>query len=218
VVPRLALGSTFGQSLTELVRERGQLDRASAAELLEQLFSALSEAHAAGIVHRDLKPEDIRVARDGQSLLVKVLDSPPQTAPDQGRDDYQPVPNADVRALGLLVFFVLAGAPYGRQAAELSTGELEPASERAAELGVDAALPPGFDAWFARAVQRDQQQGFRDAAEAWRDLRRLLGASTPSAASARPSVVVPGAFVTLVILSVVAAGLTIYWLLHSMRI
>lgn len=215
MVPRLAPGSTFGQSLTELVRERGRLSWASAAELFEQLFSALSDAHAAGIDHRDLKPENIRVANDGQSLLVKVLDSPPRATPDQGADDYQPVPNADVCALGLLAFFVLTGAPCRRQAAELGTGELEPATERAAELGLVAALPPGFDAWFDRAVQRDPEQRFRDAAEAWRDLRPLLGVS---AASARPSVVVPGAFVTLVILSVVAAGLTIYWLLHSMRI
>lgn len=213
MVSTRAPDSTVGQSLAELVRERGQLGWASAAELLEQLFSALSPAHAAGSVHGDLGPENIRVTSDGQSLLVKVLDSPPRTAPD-----HRPLPNADVCALGLLAFFVLTGAPYRRQAAELGTGELEPATERAAELGLDAALPPGFDAWFARAVQRDPEQRFRDAAEAWRDLRPLLGVSTPSAASARPSVVVPGAFVTLVILSVVAAGLTIYWLLHSMRI
>jgi hypothetical protein len=42
--------------------------------------------------------------------------------------------------------------------------------------------------------------------------------STPAAPS-RPSVVVrPGSFLTLVILSVVLAGLAIYWLLRSMRI
>jgi eukaryotic-like serine/threonine-protein kinase len=245
----IAMEFAEGQSLTELVQERGGLDFRSAARLFEQLFSALSEAHAAGIVHRDLKPENIRVASDGDSLSVKVLDfgiakdsgidtlsgtapglgTPLWTAPEQGREGYRPAPNADVWALGLLAFFVLTGALYWRHAGErasmadlaleLIKSDIEPATQRAAELGVDAALPPGFDAWFERAVQRDPERRFRDAGQAWRGLEPLLSAGAARAVSGRPSVVVrPGAFLTLVILSVVAAGLGIYWLLRSARI
>jgi serine/threonine protein kinase len=239
-----------GPSLSELVEARGALDHATALSLFEQLFSALSEAHAAGIVHRDLKPENIRVAVRGERLQLKLLDfgiakdfgietlsgttpglgTPLWTAPEQAREGYRPAPSADVWALGLLCFFALTGALYWRHAGqrasmadlamELIKSEIVPASQRAAELGLAERLPAGFDAWFARAVQRQPEQRFDGAAEAWAALAPLLSSPPAEAATgARPTVVVrPGVFITLVILSVVAAGFAIYWLLRSMRI
>jgi eukaryotic-like serine/threonine-protein kinase len=239
-----------GPSLSELVEARGALGHATALSLFEQLFAALSEAHAAGIVHRDLKPENIRVAVRGERLQLKLLDfgiakdfgietlsgttpglgTPLWTAPEQAREGYRPAPSADVWALGLLCFFTLTGALYWRHASqrasmadlamELIKSEIVPASQRAAELGLAERLPAGFDAWFARAVQRQPEQRFEGAAEAWAALAPLLSSPAGEAASgARPTVVVrPGVFITLVILSVVAAGLAIYWLLRSMRI
>jgi hypothetical protein len=58
-----------------------------------------------------------------------------------------------------------------------------------------------------------------EAGLAWVAMELTDGQRPAEGGATRPSVVVrPGAFVTLVILSVIAAGFAIYWLLHSMRI
>lgn len=61
---------------------------------------------------------------------------------------------------------------------EVMTSPIEPASVRAAALGVASLLPSGFDAWFARCVDRDRTARFSDVGECVSSLRALL-ASTP---------------------------------------
>ncbi|HYQ18185.1 MAG TPA: serine/threonine-protein kinase [Polyangiaceae bacterium] len=232
-----------GVTLDELVRARGALTRELSRRLLSQVFAALATAHAAGIVHRDLKPENLRVAGAGDELRLKVLDfgiakdfdgslshttpgigTPLWAAPELSRPDPQPRPSADVWSLGLLTFFVLTGHQYWRHstenasiadlALELLRGEIAPPSLRVRELELAAELPPGFDAWFGRAVHRDPALRFRDSAEAWAALEPLLAATAE-----RPALVVrPGPLLTAVLLTCVAAGLAIYWLLRSMKI
>ncbi|HVS83761.1 MAG TPA: serine/threonine-protein kinase [Pyrinomonadaceae bacterium] len=58
----------------ETLRQRiatGPLKGNEALHIVEQIASALAEAHGAGIIHRDIKPENIVLRRDG---IVKVLD------------------------------------------------------------------------------------------------------------------------------------------------
>jgi eukaryotic-like serine/threonine-protein kinase len=211
----IVMDSAEGQDLKELVEQRAGLELAAARAVLGQLFSALSAAHSAGIVHGDLKPQNVRVGGQGDVLTVKVLDfglakpSPTDArdestalwrAPEQAREGDKVLPSADVWALGLLTFFVLTGVPYS-----LTTAP-----------GVERALPAGFDAWFTRALTRDPAARFPGAAAAWAELEPLL--SRPR--SERRALVLsrPAAFLTLVILSCIAMGVAIFWLLRSARI
>jgi serine/threonine-protein kinase len=237
-----------GVGLDELVRGRGGLARPLATRLLGQVFQALASAHAEGIVHRDLKPENVRVAGDEHDARLKVLDfgiakrqdsgilsrttpglgSPLWAAPELSRDEQGLAPSADVWSLGLLTFFVLTGQLYWRHATErasvadlaleLLRGEISAPTARAHELGVSVELPAGFDAWFARAVDRDPARRFANAAQAWSELEPLLSAPHVTALERPSPVIRSGALLTAVILSCVAAGLAIYWLLRSMRI
>lgn len=236
------------------------LEPPAAKRLLSQLFAALSAAHREGIVHRDLKPDNVRVSGEDEALAVKVLDfgiakdfgvstlsgttpglgTPLWTAPEQGHEGYQPSPSADVWSLGLLTFFVLTGQVYWQNAharasmadlaIELIKGELLPATERRSQLGITAPLPRGFDAWFARTVNRDPAQRFQNATDAWHALAPLLDRESIADSSPevgqpgraargreRPSVIIPG-FLTLVILGVITMGLAIFWLLRTMHI
>ncbi len=66
---------------------------------------------------------------------------------------------------------------------ELMTHDLVAASARAHEQGVDALLPVGFDAWFARCVTRDPAARWQRIDDAIAELRRLQG---PAAAVSLP--------------------------------
>ena len=203
-LPWLAMELLQGEDLAHVVSKRGPMSVPDVLLVFEQLCHAVGAAHRVGVVHRDLKPENIFLAqtrRAGATFMVKVLDfgiakivaesstkqtaamgSPIWMAPEQA--DRSPVtPATDVWALGLIAFFLLTGRPFWRSAndadatipmvlKEVLFTPIVPASTRTAELG--CALPPGFDAWFARCLTREPGARFASAAEAGAELPGAL--------------------------------------------
>ena len=112
-----------GETLREVLRRRGVLPHAEAAQVVVELADALDAAHAHGLVHRDLKPENVcRTPRgefkvldlglayvvsldevDGSYVGTPAYSSPEQAArrPTDGRSDQY--------ALGLVAFEMLTG-------------------------------------------------------------------------------------------------------------
>jgi hypothetical protein len=121
----------------------------------------------------------------------QVIGTPLWMAPEQLSNVALIAPATDVWALGLLAFWMLTGHEYWLTAnddrstvsamlLELVGGVKEPASARAARLGVGLTLPSGFDAWFARAVHLDAKARFSDAATCIDALAPLLSGVSAS--------------------------------------
>ncbi len=205
-LPWLAMEYLVGETL-ERELARSSPSEEEAHELLRQLFDALAAAHSLNVVHRDLKPENVLIVRaEGRPARVKVLDfgvakvvrettmsataaglgTPLWTAPEQGLTKHMIRPSADVWALGLITFRLLAGKMFWRTvhdkkastmalAIELLREPIPLATVRARELGCTGRLPRGFDAWFAHAVARNPRARFTSAGEAYSALAPLLG-------------------------------------------
>jgi hypothetical protein len=106
-------------------------------------------------------------------------------------------PQTDVWALGLIAYFALTGQNYWRstRSAESSLNTLlteivalplDSASQRLTETIPGASLPPTFDTWFQRCVNRDPKARFASAGEAARELAAVFGSSASKNPPALP--------------------------------
>jgi serine/threonine protein kinase len=130
--PCLIMEYLPSRSLSKLLADRGTLSPQEAAQIGEQVATALTAAHAAGIVHRDVKPGNIliddtgqvkitdfgisRAADDGtmtQSSAGMLAGTPAYLAPEVARGQ-EPTRASDVFSLGATLYHAIEGQPpYG---------------------------------------------------------------------------------------------------------
>ncbi|HTN91349.1 MAG TPA: protein kinase [Sorangium sp.] len=203
--PYLVMELLQGEDLGTRLERVGRLSLADAALLLMQAGKAIRRAHDAGLVHRDLKPANLFLVRveEEQDEIVKVLDfgivketgahlkdevtrtgellgSPHYMSPEQVRGEKDIDQRSDLWSLGVILFCAVTGElPFqgdqlGAVIANILVAPLPSASQLAPEL------PPGTDAFFARALARDRAQRFQSIGEMLGELRRLAGMASPS--------------------------------------
>jgi serine/threonine-protein kinase len=127
-----------GETLRARLARSGALPVSEAIRLVRELADALAHAHARGIVHRDLKPENVLlsgrhaiIADFGIAKAIEAtqsqdksaarltgtgvsLGTPAYMAPEQVVGDGATDHRADLYALGVVAYEVLAGAhPFG---------------------------------------------------------------------------------------------------------
>jgi serine/threonine-protein kinase len=191
--PFIALELLEGEDLEQVLQRRSPQPVNDAIVWVLQALEGLAEAHALGIVHRDLKPANLFLARrrDGRriiklldfgvskqgrddplfrsgptlTLTSSILGSPMYMAPEQLRDAKRVDARADVWAIGIVLYELLAGRPpfVADNMAQLLVAVLEgvPASLRDARPEV----PPGLEAVVMRCLSRETEARFRDVAD-----------------------------------------------------
>jgi serine/threonine protein kinase len=123
-----------GVSLRHRMQEAKQLSLEETIWIARQVCDALAYAHSRGIVHRDIKPENIllegdtpgawrvRVADFGLAKLIeqhqqdwsltapnRLMGTPDYMAPEQRQSPSSVDPRADIYALGVVIYEMLAG-------------------------------------------------------------------------------------------------------------
>ena len=184
-----------GHSCAELLRDRGPMSARDAVEILGQACRGLDYAHRNGVVHRDVKPGNLMVNTDGvvkladfgiakaaeQSDITKVgsvLGTAAYLSPEQARGE-PAGPASDIYALGVVSYQLMAGRlPY--EAASLTDlARLQESGPPPRLQDESRDVSPALAAAVARALARDPERRYADAAEMEDALRDGLDGIAP---------------------------------------
>ncbi|UQA55376.1 serine/threonine protein kinase [Polyangium aurulentum] len=185
-----------GESLGRRLSRTGTVPPPDMVRIFRELARALEKAHAQGIVHRDLKPENIFLAVEDGREVVKILDfgiakmtdsahdpalktqagtvlgTPAYMSPEQVLG--KPVDwRSDLWQLAVIAFECVTGKRpfHGTTLGELFMKICSAPLPVPSQMG---PAPIGFDAWFARAAQREPQDRFQSARELSETLALVL--------------------------------------------
>ena len=200
-----------GESLRHRLLRDGRLPAGDALRIVREIADALDYAHHLGVIHRDIKPENVlltqghalladfgiararAVDRIGRAAGEPLTDSgvavgtPGYMAPEQVTGDKHVDGRADIYALGVVAYEMLAGAPpfTGRSAQAIVTAHLTrtpPPLHRARD-----DVPRWLAGAIHTALAKDPDRRFRTAAE-FRDALDRAGAAGGGAARMRPTI------------------------------
>jgi serine/threonine-protein kinase len=211
--PFLVMELLEGESLYDMLTRARQLDFETTLRIATHSARGLGKAHDSNIVHRDLKPENIFLTKDEEGhLLAKLVDfglakfyeqtsgpdqvsarltregalfgTPAYMSPEQAKGKGEVDHRADLWALGCIVYECLTGQTVWSvdQGVAMILAQIASAPlPRPSKLRPD--LPPSFEAWFLKALDRDPDKRFQTARELADALTKALVPVAPAARS-----------------------------------
>lgn len=185
--PYIALEWIEGETLKQILADKGYLPLAECQHILTQLAAALDYAHAHGVIHRDLKPANIIIHADGQVTVVDfgmallesapsitstnlVVGTPLYMSPEQiqgkGLDG-----RSDQYALAMIFYELLTGhPPYEAQTSAVAVYNQQINVMPPLITDINPTLPQSVATALSRALAKEPDQRFAtitDFSTAW---------------------------------------------------
>lgn len=187
-----------GRTLAELIRDEGPFPWPRAVSIAASILDAIAFAHHAGVLHRDLKPANVMLTSDDRVKVMdfgiaqiagkrkmtregRIVGTVEYLAPERIRGA-APDERSDLYSVGIVLYEMLTGrlpfeasTEYATMMAQLNE---RPASPH--ELGVE--VPEALAAVLDKALEKDPDRRFPDAATFAAALRSVLATAPPLAA------------------------------------
>ncbi len=196
----LVLEYVKGNTLKDIIRQRGRLNAATAIQVTVRILSALQHAHDNGIIHRDIKPQNVLIHSDGHVKVADfgiarmtnaftiskgdtVVGSVHYSSPEQATGSVVEA-TSDIYSTGVVLYEMLTGrVPFvGDTPVAVAMQHINDAPPPVTELAPET--PPAVIAVLMKAMAKtpaDRYQNAREMAEAL--IKAKDGIMDPSAAS-----------------------------------
>ncbi|WP_272416898.1 serine/threonine-protein kinase [Polyangium jinanense] len=201
--PYLVMERLIGETLDQRIKRDGALPERDVADVMHQVLSALTAAHAKAIIHRDLKPENVFLVRKaGVPPIAKLLDfgisktidedtsidltmpgivmgTPYYMAPEQARGDRGLDHRVDLWAAGVILYEALSGRRpfvarnYNALLVQILTSKHRSLSE------VRPNITRGLERVVDKALAKMREDRYQNAPEFQDGLRRALEPEAP---------------------------------------
>lgn len=195
-IPYIAMELLTGETLADELVSHGPLDPHTTLHVLEPIFRGVAKAHDAGVVHRDIKPENIFLIEGDTTPSAKLIDfgiakgmpkgaleastaagtmlgTPAYMSAEQLMDAGLVDTRSDLWSLAVITYECLVGErPFkGESVGQLAVALL---TTDPPVPSMHASVPSGFDAWFAKGVERDVEARFQSALAMFEALECIL--------------------------------------------
>jgi tetratricopeptide (TPR) repeat protein/predicted Ser/Thr protein kinase len=182
-----------GPSLDGLIKQKGPLEPAQAAEITAKVARALAYAHGRAVLHRDLKPHNILLRGDGEPILTDfgvakdvegashltqagdMVGTPAYMPPEQTGGELEVIDRrSDVYSLGATLFHLLLGrAPFeGDSIMSVVTRALRDAPP--SPLALRPEVGRDLDTIVLKCLEKEQDQRYATMSALADDLERYL--------------------------------------------
>lgn len=201
-VPYIVMEFVEGKTLRDLIRAKEvSIDRA--IEYTLGVLAALEYSHKAGIVHRDIKPANVMYCESSNSIKVMdfgiaramadssatmtqtqaVVGTAQYLSPEQARGETVDA-RSDLYSAACLLYEMLTSRPpfIGDSPVSVAYQHVREIPEPASSLNPE--ISPALDSVLAKALQKNRDDRFQDAAAFRRALRAArAGVAVPALAS-----------------------------------
>ncbi len=211
-VPFIAMELLEGESLAGRLARVGKLPYGDTVRIVAHIGRALAKAHEGNVIHRDLKPDNVFLVKNDDKEIAKVLDfgiakitgngpgsgkgsnatrtgsilgTPSYMSPEQAQGTKTIDSRSDLWSLAVIAFECVVGhVPFQSEA--LGDLLIKICIHPIPVPSQLAMVPPGFDAWWARASSRDPNQRFQSGKDLAEALRQVLTPDVGNAMSSGP--------------------------------
>lgn len=187
--PYLVIKYVDGESLDNIISEKGKFQVDEAVELIANLLDTLQYCHEHGVFHRDIKPENLMLGADGHLKIIDfgiasvqgaprvtyrgfsgLMGTPEYMSPEQIKGERGGA-KSDIYSVGCVLYHMLAGKPPFTGDNPLTTMYQHMTADIKPLTDIRKDVKPGLWSAIKRSLRRRKEERYDSAKEMAHDLR-----------------------------------------------